>query len=38
MIWRQIFLGIVGASGGIMVSSGVFTVLLAVGLVPRFAG
>ena len=38
MIWQQIFLGIVGVSGGIMVSSGVFTVLLAVGLVPRFAG
>lgn len=38
MIWQQIFLGIVGVSGGIMVSSGIFTVLLAVGLVPRFAG
>lgn len=38
MIWRQIFLGIAGLSGGILVSAGVFTVLLAVGLVPRFAG
>ena len=38
MIWQQILLGIIGLSGGILVSSGVFTVLLAVGLVPRFAG
>lgn len=38
MIWQQILLGIVGASAGILVSAGVFTVLLAVGLVPRFAG
>lgn len=38
MIWRQILLGIVGMSAGILVSAGVFTVLLAVGLVPRFAG
>lgn len=38
MIWKQTFLGILGASAGILVSAGVFTVLLAVGLVPRFAG
>lgn len=38
MIWQQIFLGILGVSSGILVSAGVFTVLLAVGLVPRFAG
>lgn len=38
MIWQQIFLGILGISSGILVSAGVFTVLLAVGLVPRFAG
>lgn len=38
MIWQQIFMGIVGVSGGVLVSAGVFTVLLAVGLVPRFAG
>lgn len=38
MIWQQILLGIVGMSAGILVSAGVFTVLLAVGLVPRFAG
>lgn len=35
---KQIFLGILGISSGILVSAGVFTVLLAVGLVPRFAG
>lgn len=29
---------IAGLSGGLLVSGGVFTVLLAVGLVPRFAG
>lgn len=38
MIGRQILLGIVGLSAGVLVSAGVFTVLLAVGLVPRFAG
>lgn len=38
MVGRQILLGIVGLSAGILVSAGVFTVLLAVGLVPRFAG
>lgn len=38
MIGKQIFLGIIGISSGILVSAGVFTVLLAVGLVPRFAG
>ena len=35
---QWIFLAICGLSGGILVSAGVFTVLLAVGLVPRFAG
>ena len=29
---------VAGLSGGLLVSGGVFTVLLAVGLVPRFAG
>lgn len=38
MAVRQFFLGVVGLGGGILVSAGVFTVLLAVGLVPRFAG
>lgn len=31
-------LAVAGLSGGILVSGGIFTVLLAVGLVPRFAG
>lgn len=35
---RQLFLAFLGASAGILVSAGVFTVLLAVGMVPRFAG
>lgn len=38
MILQQIFLAILGVSAGILVSAGVFTVLLSVGLVPRFAG
>ncbi|MDO4331631.1 MAG: stage V sporulation protein AB [Eubacteriales bacterium] len=38
MVWQQIVLGVVGISAGVLVSAGVFTVLLAVGLVPRFAG
>ncbi|MBD5450131.1 MAG: hypothetical protein HDR28_08270 [Lachnospiraceae bacterium] len=35
---RQILLGIIGISGGLIVSAGVFTVLISVGLIPRFAG
>ncbi len=35
---RSIFLIIVGGSFGILTAAGVFTVLVAVGLVPRFAG
>lgn len=38
MLGKQLLLGIIGISAGILVSAGVFTVLLAVGLVPRFAG
>lgn len=38
MIWQHVLLGIIGVSGGVLVSAGVFTVLLSVGLVPRFAG
>lgn len=37
-MWRLILLCVAGTGGGILVSAGVFTVLLAVGLVPRFAG
>lgn len=35
---KQLLMGAVGLSGGLLASAGVFTVLLAVGLVPRFAG
>lgn len=35
---RQIILGILGLCFGGFVSGGVFTVLLSVGLIPRFAG
>lgn len=38
MIIRQILLGIIGVSSGLIVSAGVFTVLISVGLIPRFAG
>ena len=35
---REVFLGILGLCFGMMTAGGVFTVLLAVGLIPRFAG
>lgn len=35
---RQILLGMIGVSSGLIVSAGVFTVLISVGLIPRFAG
>ena len=35
---KQIFLGICGLSFGFLASAGVFTVLVSVGLIPRFAG
>ena len=38
VILKQIFLAIIGASYGMLAAAGVFTVLVAVGLVPRFAG
>lgn len=38
MLLKEIFLGILGTSFGLMTAGGVFTVLLAVGLIPRFAG
>ena len=38
MFIRQIFLALLGASAGFIVSGGVFTVLISVGLIPRFAG
>lgn len=38
MILRSMFLALIGASYGLLAAAGVFTVLVAVGLVPRFAG
>lgn len=38
MIIRGTFLAIIGASYGMLAAAGVFTVFVAVGLVPRFAG
>ena len=38
MYLRQIFLAFVGLSFGMLAAGGVFTVLVAVGLIPRFAG
>lgn len=38
MLIRQIFMAVLGASFGMIVSGGVFTVLISVGLIPRFAG
>lgn len=38
IIFRQIFMGICGLSFGLLASAGVFTVLVSVGLIPRFAG
>ena len=38
MFIKWIFLTVLGVSAGVIVSGGVFTVLLAVGLIPRFAG
>lgn len=34
----QIFMAVYGVSSGLLVSAGIFTVLLAVGLAPRFVG
>lgn len=38
MFLKQVLLAVIGASGGLIVSAGVFTVLISVGLIPRFAG
>lgn len=35
---KQIFMGVCGLSFGLLASAGVFTVLVSVGLIPRFAG
>lgn len=38
MFIKWIFLAVFGVSFGLVVSGGVFTVLISVGLIPRFAG
>lgn len=38
MFLKHIFLGIIGLSFGMFAAGGVFTVLISVGLIPRFAG
>jgi stage V sporulation protein AB len=38
MFLKQLLLAVIGASAGLIVSAGVFTVLISVGLIPRFAG
>ena len=38
MFLRQLLLAVIGLSSGLIVSAGVFTVLISVGLIPRFAG
>ncbi len=38
MFLRQLLLALIGAGSGLIVSAGVFTVLISVGLIPRFAG
>jgi len=38
MFLRQMLLAVIGVSAGLIVSAGVFTVLISVGLIPRFAG
>ena len=38
MMFRYLLLIMIGISSGVLASAGVFTVLIAVGLIPRFAG
>jgi len=38
MFIKQLFLAVVGTSFGLFAAGGVFTVLISVGLIPRFAG
>lgn len=37
-MFRNVLLAVIGAGSGMVVAGGVFTVLIAVGLIPRFAG
>ncbi len=38
MLLSRLLLALIGVSAGLIVSAGVFTVLISVGLIPRFAG
>lgn len=38
MYLKSCFLGVIGLSFGLLAAAGVFTVLVSVGLIPRFAG
>lgn len=38
MFLKQLLMAVIGVSAGLIVSAGVFTVLISVGLIPRFAG
>lgn len=38
MVWKSLLLILLGTSYGLLAAAGVFTVFVAVGLVPRFAG
>ena len=38
MFLKQLYLGVTGLRFGLLASAGVFTVLVSVGLIPRFAG
>lgn len=37
-IVKEIFLGLISACYGVLASAGVFTILIVIGLIPRFAG
>lgn len=37
-MWKEIFLAVISTCAGFFSAGGVFTVLIAVGLIPRFAG
>lgn len=37
-MFGKVIAGVIGLSSGLMIAAGVFTVLLTVGLIPRFAG
>ncbi|MBQ8327176.1 MAG: stage V sporulation protein AB [Lachnospiraceae bacterium] len=38
IVWENILLGFIGLGSGVLTACGVFTILIVVGMVPRFAG